>query len=319
VAPNDTPAMLAPRRRPVLREGTSLVELMVALALFGVIGLATLRSLDRQARFHAGMLTILEARSQHAAAHEAVATEVRGISSAAGDITRLSDSAIVFRMPVGAGLACAVASDTLYLAPDTVAAGQEFAAFRTAPQPSDTVWLFDESATDLSADDVWVGLQITSVTRAPGLCSGSPLVNPALDAGRFSWRLAVAGPVPVTVLSGASVRLTRTARFALYRGSTNEHWLGFTEILPSTGTWITIQPVSGPYLPFNPGAPAGSGIALRGRDSSGVPLSPAGASLSTAISLSTRTRTTRTVRIDGLTRGLYSDSLHSLINLRNAR
>ena len=29
--------------------------------------------------------------------------------------------------------------------------------------------------------------------------------------------------------------------------------------------------------------------------------------------------TTRTVRIDGLTRGLYGDSLHSLMNLRNAR
>ena len=295
------------------------MELMIALALFGIIGLATLRSLDRQARFHAGVLTILEARSQHAAAHEAVATEVRGISSAAGDITRLSDSSIVFRMPVGAGLACALASDTLHLAQDTVAAGQRFAAFRTPPQPGDTVWLFDESATDLSADDVWVGLPITSVTRAPGLCAGSPLVNPALDAGRSSWRLAVAGPLPVTVLPGAPVRLTRTARFALYRGGTSEHWLGFTEILPSTGTWITIQPVSGPYLPFNTGAPAGSGIAFGGRDSSGASLSSAGSSLSAAISLSTRTRTTRTVRIDGLTRGAYADSLHSLIALRNAR
>jgi hypothetical protein len=311
--------MLTPHRAPGIRAGTSLAELMVALALFGVIGLATLRSLDRQSRFHAGVLTILEARSQHAAAHEAVATEVRSISSAAGDITRLSDSAMVFRMPVGAGLACALASDTLYLAPDTVAAGQEFAAFRTAPQPGDTAWLFDESVTDRSADDAWVGLRITSLTRAPGLCAGSPLVHPALDAGRLSWRLAVAGPVPATALAGAPVRLTRTARFALYRGSTNEHWLGFTEIAPSTGTWITIQPVSGPYLSFNAGAPAASGVSLLGRDSSGAALSSANATLAATISLSTRTRTTRAVRIEGLARGLYSDSLHSLIGLRNAR
>ena len=311
--------MLAARCARSERTGTSLVELMVALALFGIIGLATLRSLDRQARFHAGVLTILEARSQHAAAHEAVATEVRSLSSAAGDIARLSDSAIVFRLPVGAGLTCALATDTLYLAPDSVAAGQQFAAFRTAPQPGDTAWLFNESATDLAVDDAWVGLPISAVIRAPGQCAASPLVHPSLDAGRSSWRLAVADTVPGTVLPGAPVRLTRTARFALYRGSTNEHWLGFTEILPATGTWITIQPVSGPYLPFNAGAPAASGIALLGRDSSGVSLSPASATLSAAIALSTRTRTTRTVRIDGLVRGLYADSLHSLISLRNAR
>jgi hypothetical protein len=311
--------MLTSRRRPALRDGTSLVELVVALALFGVIGLATLRSLDRQARFHAGVLTILEARSQHAAAHEAVATELRSISSVAGDIARLSDSAIVFRLPVGAGLACAIVSDTIYLAPDTVAAGQEFARFRTTPQPGDTVWLFNESATDLAADDGWVGLRISAVARAPGLCTGSPLVHPSLDAGRPSWRLAVAGVAPATAVPGAPVRLTRTARFALYRSSTNEHWLGFTEILPATGTWVTIQPVSGPYLPFNAGMPATSGIAFLGKDSSGTPLAATGVGQSATISLSTRTRTTRAVRIDGLTRGLYSDSLHSLIGLRNAR
>lgn len=302
-----------------MRSGASLVELMVALALFGVIGMATLRSLDRQARFHAGVLTILEARSQHAAAHEAVATELRGVSGAAGDIMRLSDSAIVFRLPVGAGLACVLASDTIYLAPDSVAAGQRFAAFRTTPQAGDTAWLLNESAKDIAADDAWVGFPITSVTRTPGLCGGSPLVHPVLDASQSSWRFGVVGPVPATASSGAPVRLTRTARFALYRGSTNEHWLGFTEILPATGTWITIQPVSGPYLPFNAGIPAASGISLLGRDSSGAPLPASSATLPAAISLSTRTRTTRSVRIDGLARGAYADSLHSLIGLRNAR
>jgi hypothetical protein len=300
-----------------MKRGTSLVELMVALVLFGIIGIATLRSLDRQARFHAGVLTIIEARSQHAAAHEAVATELRSLSSSAGDITRLSDSAIAFRLPVGSAVACAFAPDTIYLAPDTVSSGQVLAGFRVTPQPGDTAWLHNESATDIARDDSWNGTPITSAVRSTGTCTGSPLVHPALDAGRTSWRLALASPLPASITAGAPVRLTRTARFALYRGGTNEHWLGFSEIQPATGTWVTIQPVSGPYRPFSSSAPASSGVAIAARHSSGVP-TLATTSVS-AISVTTRTLTTRAVRIDGLARGPYADSLHSLIGLRNWR
>ena len=150
------------------RRGTSLVELLVALVLFGIVGITTLRSLDHQARLHNGILAILESRSQHAAAHEAVAVELRGASTAAGDVSQLSDSAIVFRLPVGAGVACSIGAGVIDLAPDSIAAGQDFARFRTAPQPGDTAWLFDEGGTDMSADDSWVGVPVTAVSRVPG-------------------------------------------------------------------------------------------------------------------------------------------------------
>ncbi|HEX6944497.1 MAG TPA: prepilin-type N-terminal cleavage/methylation domain-containing protein [Gemmatimonadaceae bacterium] len=298
------------------RRGTSLVELMVALVLFGIIGMATLRSLDRQARFHTGILAILEARSQHAAAHEAVAVELRSVSSPAGDIGRLSDSSIVFRLPVGGGVACAGAPAVLDLAPDSVASGQSFARFRTAPQPGDTAWILDDGPSDVASDDRWLGFHVLSTSRATGHCTGSPLVDPVLDATATSWRFTVSGILPAT-LSGAAVRLTRIARFALYRGGTGEHWLGFTEVQPATGAWVTIQPVSGPYLPFSASAPATSGVALGGRDSSGGTTTSTLAGAHTAISLSTRTQTSRVVRMDGAPRGLRPDSLHSLIGVRN--
>lgn len=299
------------------RGATSLVELLVALVLFGVIGLATLRSLDRQARFHSGILAVLEARSQHAAAHEAVAVELRSVSPASNDLNRLSDSAIVFRLPVGAGVACGIAAGAIDLAPETTAAGQTFARFRTSPQPGDTAWVLDENATDVAADDGWAPLHVMSAGRATGRCPGSPLVDPVLDAAHPMWRLSVTGALPATITPGAPVRLTRMARFALYRGGTGQHWLGFSEVLPATGAWVTIQPVSGPYLPFNTGAPSASGIAFAARDTSGLPAVLTGSP--SAITVSTRTRTTRVVRIDGLSRGPYRDSLHSLISPRNVR
>jgi hypothetical protein len=298
--------------------GASLVELLVALVLFGIVGTATLRALDRQARLHSGLLAILEARSQHAAAHEAVAVELRGASTASADIGPLTDTSIVFRLAVGGGVVCAVAPGTIDLAPDSVATGQVFARFRTPPQAGDTAWLLDEGAGDVSSDDVWVARHVTSVTRSSGSCASSALVDSVLDAGRLSWRLGVGGAIPPTMTVGAAVRLTRVARFALYRSGT-ESWLGFTERNPATGAWVTIQPVSGPYLPFNATLPVASGVALHGVDSSGTPTMLAGPGTPAALSLATRTLTSRVVRIDGLPKARYADSLHSFIALRNAR
>lgn len=296
------------------RGGTSLVELLVALVLFGIVGAATLRALDRQARFHGGIQSILEARAQHAAAHEAIAVELRGASTSSGDVGPLSDSSITFRLPVGAGVACDITAGVMDLAPDTVAAGQAFARFRTSPQAGDTAWVFDEGATDLLADDRWIAFAVTGISRSTGLCLASTLRDPVLDAGLASWRFTFAGTAPATLVPGAAVRITRPARFALYR-SGSESWLGFAERNPATGAWVTIQPVSGPYLPYSTLAPSSSGVALEGRDSSGIvtTLNPA------AIALATRTLTTRVVRMDGIARGRYADSLLSLIAFRNAR
>jgi hypothetical protein len=298
--------------------GAALVELLVALVLFGVVGAATLRALDRQARFHGGLMAILEARAQHSAVHEALAVELRGASTAAGDVGPLTDSSIVFRLPIGTGVACVIAAGVIDVAPDSVNAGQAFARFRTAPQAGDTAWVFDEGPTDLLADDDWVPLAVTGIVRSTGRCVTSPLLDPVLDASLTTWRFTVTGLAPATLAAGAPVRLTRGARFALYRSGT-EHALGFAERNPASGAWWTIQPVSGPYLPFNAAAPATSGFALQGRDSSGASTTVLGAGNPAAIALATRTRTTRTVRMDGVTRGRYPDSLLSLIGMRNSR
>ena len=300
------------------RRGISLVELLVALALFGVVGAATLRALDRQARFHTGIIAILESRAQHAAAHEAIAVELRSVSPAAGDLARLSDSAVVFRFPVATGVACDVTSGAIDLAPDSVAAGQLLARARTAPQAGDTAWILDDGPSDLAADDNWVPVALSAVTRSAGRCMTSALLDPVLDAATPSWRLSHGTTLPPTVVAGAPVRLTRVARFALYRGGTGEHWLGFAEWNPAANAWVAIQPVSGPYLPFNAGAPASSGIAMRGLDSSGAPGFVPG-SMPHMVTFATRRRTTRRIRMDGVPVGQYADSLHSLITLRNAR
>jgi prepilin-type N-terminal cleavage/methylation domain-containing protein len=296
------------------RRGASLPELLVALALFGVVATAVLRALDRQARFHDGTLAILASRAQLAATHRMVAAELR--STGPGDLQRLADSAVVYRAVIGSALLCAVSPPTVDLAPELVAAGQALARVRTPPLSGDTLWLLDDGVSPGAADDAWLPVEVRSAARVGNACAGTPWVDPVLDAGRGGWSITVSpgSVIPATVRRGAPARLTRHARFALYRAASGDANLGWTEWNAAARAWNVIQPVSGPFLPYNRSAPSASGIVLVSRDTLGAAAAAGGAG---ALVLWTRAATTRAVRMDGVARGAKTDSLRSYIGLRN--
>jgi hypothetical protein len=297
--------------------GTSLVELLVALVLFGIVGGGALRALDRQARLHAALLAMLESRVQHAATHETIASLLRGASPGSGDIEALSDTAVAARIPIGGGVACTAAGNRVVLAPDSISGGQVLARLAEPPQAGDSLWVLDEGPTDATIDDAWHALPVAAAARSSAACSGTPLLS-ASDAARASWVIDVTGTLPAAPGTGPGtpVRLTRRARFALYRSGA-ESWLGFAEWNHGMGAWNVIQPVSGPYQPYSASLPSASGIAFLPRDAGGNPAwgpPPRPAS----IRLATRTRT-RPVSMQGGRRAPMNDSLHTLIALRNAR
>jgi hypothetical protein len=304
--------------------GATTIELVVALALFGVVGAAVLRSLDRQARFHHGIVQRLEARTQLAATHDLMAAELRAAALAAGDIERATDSSLVYRQLLGAGLACSITAGAVDLGPDRTAAGLTLSGMRSAPQAGDTAWLFDEGARDGTGDDAWHAIELRGAARRADTCAGTPFVDPVADAGAIGWRLlpAAGSSIPAGVRAGAPVRLTRKARFALYRGASGDWSLGWTEWNPATGTFNVIQPVSGPFLAYNRGRPPASGVALGLRDSLQAASLPGAGSPGAdvgALDVATRLLTTRVVRMDGVARGRRPDSLRSLVAFRNRR
>ncbi len=315
------PAPRPPQRpAPRARHGTSLVELVVALALFGVVSAAVVRALDRQARFHDGIVRILEARTQLAGAHAVAGAELRALSPAAGDLLALSDSAVTYRMSVGAGVACAVDATGVTMLPDSIANGQLLAHVVAPPQAGDTVWVFDEGVSAAAADDRWVPARVLGASQPAGACAGSPLLDPVNDAARRGWRLDAsfgAAPPPV-VATGTVVQVTRLARLALYRASTGESFLGWSDWNAAMGRWNVIQPVAGAFAAYNPSRPAASGVALAAADSTGAAVI-GGAALGggAALSLMTRAVSRGAVRLDGMARGSYTDSLRSVIALRN--
>jgi prepilin-type N-terminal cleavage/methylation domain-containing protein len=312
------------RARPCLatpRRGVSLPELVVALVLFGIVAGAVARALDRASRFHDGIVRLLEARTQLAAADQAVTVALRAMAPAAGDLVAVSDSAVRYRMAVGGGVACAVDSAGITLLPDSIANGQVLVHFWAPPQPGDSAWVFDEGASPAPSDDRWVPARLTSLARVAGGCAGSPVLDPLNDAARPGWRLNVtfgAGvPASVPLVGGATVVcLTRHARFALYRASTGASFLGWADWNDATGRWNVIQPVAGPFVAWNGSQPPASGIAFAARDSAGAAVS-APVTGAAALALTARALTRGAVRLDGAPRGPRTDSLRAVVALRN--
>jgi hypothetical protein len=292
------------------------------LALFGVVGAAMMRALDRQARFHDGVTRLLESRSQLAVTHEALALELRSLASSDGDVISVSDTSLVYRERVGGGVVCALASSTIDLPPAALASGASLTVFATSPQPGDTAWLFDEGSSPAAADDRWVAALVASAVTLRGVCAGSPFVDPVLDAGTPGWRLTLmsASTLPPTILPGAVVRLTRHARFALYRATTGDTNLGWSEWNAPAAAWNVIQPLSGPFLAVNRSTPSASGVVFTTFDSIGSgTVVGVSATPVARVNVFVRSVTRGVVRVEGMTRGARVDSLGSVIALRNRR
>ena len=87
-----------------LRRGFSLVELVIALLLTGIIGVALSRLVISQARFVAGQDGMLQSRSGVRAALNLVTGELRALTT--GGLLAASTDSITVRVPYAFGVSC---------------------------------------------------------------------------------------------------------------------------------------------------------------------------------------------------------------------
>lgn len=312
----------------------TLVEVMVALVLLGIIGGVLLRVILRQQRFYQGANQIMSTRGQLRQATSVLPVDLRNMSSVGADILEATDSSIQFRVNVGTGIVCQILDGShVALPPLDLASKQTLTSWVGGAEPekdeSVVAYIFNDSTSLGNEDDTWQPLRLKNLTYDNTKCIG-PAFTSILDVGKKRPILELAGPTvdPVTlgplsqyIKVGAPVRLTRRVQYSLFPAADGKWYLGYSEYDRGLGKFKQLEPVSGPFDPRVSGA---SGISLRYYTVDGVEVASgadsAGRASIARVDLIVRGRTASQVGMEGIQNGVrqrYRDSLAVSVMLRN--
>jgi prepilin-type N-terminal cleavage/methylation domain-containing protein len=103
-----------------VRRGMTLVEILVALVLLGIVSGVVMRVVMRQQRFYQGVNQIMTQRSQLRQATSVLPIDLRACRPVGNDILVASDSSIVFNVTVGTGAVCELSGDAAVAMPPEV-------------------------------------------------------------------------------------------------------------------------------------------------------------------------------------------------------
>jgi hypothetical protein len=222
-------------RHPVLtRSGTSLAELLVALALGGIVLTIAASSMLRQQRGARWIEGLSGAELQLRPVMRLLADELSDLDASAGDVApgQASDSSLQLRAVVATSLTCDSTS-AVTLLPEGAATPAMGSSAR-APSEGDSLWLYR------GATFGWSASLVVGVSRVTSACA----VPTSAPAPAFRLLLDTPAGVP----AGTPVRVTRWERWALYRAGDGRWYAGIRDFSPTTFRFLAAQPVAGPFL-----------------------------------------------------------------------
>jgi len=264
------------------RRGISLAELIVVLAILGLIGAAIGSTIVRQQRFYRGATDLLAARQDVRDAMELLTTDIRGM--AAADTVRLAaDSALEFFSSIGVSVVCQTLSATEIGLPAAAPSGNTLSALLTQPDTGDVAVFYQQSADTVTG---WEQHRIAAfVARSLAeSCDAESGFSPQSDvaSGGKGFVVSLATPLTRAVNPGAPVRFIRRGRYSLYRSGDGDWYLGYRRC-NALGPSVcgAIQPLSGPYRDHS-GDPRKTGILFEYFDALGGRWNPQSSSVGLA-------------------------------------
>jgi hypothetical protein len=246
-------------RRQSVRPGSTLAELLVALALTAIVLGAASASVLRQQRISSTLTGTVASESQAQAAAMILSSGLAGLAPSAGDLSPggARDSSLQLRAAILTGFACDDAAGRAIIG----AAGRgdtAGAAALSLPRTGDSIWWY------LGKGAAWIGRSVAQVA------SGAYCASTATGGAA---RVAFVGAD--TVPRGAPVRITRQTRYVVYRAGDGSWQVGLREWNEGAQQFSAPEPLAGP---FQRRLPSGERTGFRYFDAGGQELT-AGAEL----------------------------------------
>ncbi|HKC38576.1 MAG TPA: prepilin-type N-terminal cleavage/methylation domain-containing protein [Gemmatimonadales bacterium] len=306
------PILISVGRGRAARRGFTMVELLVALVLLGLVSAALYRVLVNNQRLYMAQTQRIDLSQNIRAAANILPAELREIDASEGDIVSMTPTRLEIRAMRWLGFACVQPAMGGVLTPITMVIrggtpGQPlFFGARGINIATDTMLIYYDGDPTSRNDDYWARGEFTGVAPAAVNCP-DPIVPP--QPGRlvtFNLKLLglgvnQSGAIPI----GAPVRGYEHVIYQLYQpaGDTS-FYVGFQ---PAGGT---MQPLIGPVLT--------NGLTFQYFNANGVVT--AVASQVARVDITVRARTVSAVRRGGMAAAAtIVDSITTSVALRNNR
>jgi prepilin-type N-terminal cleavage/methylation domain-containing protein len=295
-----------PMSRRLGRRGFTMIELLVALVLLGLVSTALYRVLVNNQRLYMAQTQRIDLSQNIRAATTILPAEFRELSASEGDITALSATSLSIRAMRWLGFICQppVLGGVLGGVSMVIrggAMGQPmFFGSRNIDETKDSLLIYYDGNQSSRADDFWALGRPISAPNGQNCLDGRP-------GQRLVFNLTLLGQpnIPGAITLGAPVRGFERVTYQLYQPAGDTSW--FIGFQPQGGT---MQPLIGPVL--------SNGLAFSYFDSTGAVT--ANRLRVARIDIVVRARTAAPVRTGGQSpmRNIV-DSVVTSVALRNNR
>ena len=231
--------------------GLTLVELLVAVVILGVLGSTAVNALRGAERFVRRTSDEAQVRMVWREIRAILSSEFRRLDPQAGDLLAMSPEFVRYRAVRGLTFVCgqsAEGSEILHLE-------SGFLGLRHADPQSDSLLIFADGEPSVTADDRWAIAGMVEVREGRN-CPGKAASRDVVLAG-------ASVPPRRAVQTGAPVLIFEVVELLSYRSNLGDWWLGMRRYKPGQSRPTAVQPVAGPL--------DSQGIVFRFLDSTGEP------------------------------------------------